>query len=342
MPKEHNAAYYCQRASAGLIISEATVISEQGNGWSGAAAIYKPEHVSGWAKVTSAVHQKGGVIFCQLWHMGRVTSSKFHGLQPVSASAIAATGNAWCHNKEKVPYEEPRALDETEIPAVVAEYRHAAQCAKEAGFDGVEIHAANGYLIDQFLQSSTNKRSDAFGGSPENRMRLLNLVIAACETVFETSCIAVRLSPNGSFGSMGSDDNFASFSYFIEHLPAGLAYAHIVDGLAFGFHEKDRVFRAYDARRLYPGVIIGNCGYSQDMAQGVIDAGCLDAVAFGRPFIGNPDLVERFRNKWPLAPLPEFPLWYEAPGDDFESPAAQAMGYSDFPSYVPEDKPDDK
>jgi N-ethylmaleimide reductase len=268
--------------------------------------------------------------------MGRVCHSDFHGLQPVAPSAIAAEGNAWCHNKIKKPYEVPRALETEEIATVVDEYRKAAQCASSAGFDGVEIHAANGYLIDQFLQSTTNTRTDEYGGSMENRFKFLKQVLEAVGTVFPYNRIAIRLSPNGSFGSMGSPDNHEAFSFYIEQLNSyGLSFLHLVDGLAFGFHNKCPVFRAFHARSLFNNPIVGNCGYTKESAEGAINTGCLDAIAFGRITLANPDLVARFRNNWPLAPTPPYPLWYEAPGDNAEDPETQAEGYCDFPSYSP-------
>jgi len=217
-PKQHSVDYYVQRAGAGLLISEGTIPSQQGMGWSGAPAIYSPEHVAAWRKVTDAMHAAGSK-----------THSSFHGLQPASASAIGVEGNAWCLGKTKKPYEVPRALEAAEIPRVVEELRHAAACAKEAGFDGVELHGANGYLIDQFLQSCSNKRTDDYGGSPEKRFRLLREVIAAVSTVFPPSRIGVRLSPNGAFNGMGSPDNVETFTYVITQLDAlGLMYLHVM------------------------------------------------------------------------------------------------------------------
>ena len=309
-PKSHSVDYYVQRSGAGLLISEGTIPSKQGMGWAGAPAIYSPEHVAAWRTVTDAVHAAGSKIVCQLWHMGRVTHSSFHGLQPVSASAIAAEGNAHLLDKKKSPYEVPRALEAAEIATVVEELRHAAACAKEAGFDGVELHGANGYLIDQFLQSCSNTRTDEYGGSPEKRFRLLKEVIAAVSTVFPASRIGVRLSPNGAFNNMGSADNLETFTYVIKQLDTlSLMYLHVLDGLAFGFHNKCEVFRASRVRALFHGPLIGNCGYSKDGAEAVINAGALDAVAFGRPFLANPDLVERFRKSYPLADTPPYPLW---------------------------------
>lgn len=338
MPGPHSVDYYVQRSSAGVLITEATVISPQGMGWAGAPGIYTPEHVAGWKTVTSAVkaHNPKSIFYVQLWHMGRVTHSDFHGLQPVSPSDVTCSGNAWVYDKVKKPYEQPRPLELSEIVTLKEEYRNAAQCAKDAGFDGIEIHSANGYLLDQFLQPVTNKRSDEFGGSKENRFRLLKEVLEVCGTVFPYNRIAVRLSPNGQFNDMGGSSNHEDFTFFISQLePYKLGYLHIMDGLAFGFHEKCPVFRASDARKVYSGVICGNCGYTRESATGAVNTGALDAVAFGRLYLSNPDLVERFRNNWPLADVPAFPTWYESPGDDFEDSATQAVGYSDYPTYTP-------
>jgi len=288
--------------------------------------------------VTSAVKEVNpkSIFFCQLWHMGRVTHSDFHGLQPVSASDVTCPGNCWVYDKVKKPYEQPRPTELAEIASVLEEYRHAAQCAKDAGFDGIEIHSANGYLLDQFLQPCTNKRNDDYGGSKENRFRMLKEVLEVCGTVFPFSRIAVRLSPNGQFNDMGGPSNFEDFTYFISQLEGyKLSYLHIMDGLAFGFHDKCQVFRAADARKVYSGVICGNCGYTKDTATGAINTGALDAVAFGRVYLSNPDLVARFRNNWPLAEVPGFPTWYEAPGDDFDDPETQSVAYSDYPAYTP-------
>lgn len=335
VPKSHNVAYYTQRASAGMLITEATAISPQGMGWSGCAAIYSPAHVEGWKKVTDSVHAAGGKIVCQLWHMGRVTHSAFHGLQPVAPSAVKAEGQCWIPGKKKADYEAPRALELAEIPAVIEEYRHAAECAKAAGFDGVEIHGANGYLLDQFLQTCTNKREDAYGGPKENRFRLLREVIAAVATVFPASRIGVRLSPNGAFNGMGSVDAIELFSYVISELDkVGLMYLHCMDGLAFGFHAKAEVFRASRMRSLFRGPLVGNCGYTKEAAEAVVNAGALDAVAFGRAFIPNPDLVERFRKGAKLAECSNMGLFYEAPGDDPDAPEVQAVGYSDWPAMA--------
>mmetsp|Transcript_3260 Transcript_3260/g.6800 ORF Transcript_3260/g.6800 Transcript_3260/m.6800 type:complete len:370 (-) Transcript_3260:150-1259(-) len=324
------AEYYTQRASAGLLITEATVISKQGMGWAGAGAIYTPEQVEGWKGVTKSVHAKDGKIFCQLWHQGRVTSSCFHGLQPVSASAIAATGQATDYDGSKHPFEVPRALETNEIAGVVEEYLTAARNAKEAGFDGVEIHAANGYFLDQFLQTVSNKRTDRYGGSKENRFRILAEVVEAVKQVFPSTRIGVRLSPNGAFNSMGSADNFDVFTYYISELnKLNLGYLHLMDGLGFGFHGLCKQMKLADARKVFDGVIMGNVGYEKLTAEGAILSGAADMIAFGRPYIANPDLVERFQNDWPLATGDHATYWtYENFPDGDAS-----QGYTDYPVY---------
>jgi N-ethylmaleimide reductase len=331
IPNKLSVDYYTQRASAGLVITEGTIPSKRGMGWAGAAAIYAPEHVEGWKKVTESVHKADGVIFCQLWHMGRVTSSAFHDIKPIGASPIAAKGQVTLYDGSKVPYEVPRPLELSEMKDVVEEYRVAAQNAKEAGFDGVEIHGANGYLLDIFLQSVSNHRSDKYGGSFENRFRLMGEVIEGVGTVFPSNRIGVRLSPNGNFGSMGSPDNYEAFTYYISQLNKfDLAYLHMLDGLGFGWHELCKQVKLADARKHYDGVIIGNVGYEKLTAEGAINSGGADMIAFGRPYISNPDLVERFANDWPLAPPADQKYWWWY--DNFPDGDA-SKGYTDFPTY---------
>lgn len=335
VPNQANVDYYTQRASGGLLISEGTIISKQGMGWAGAAAIYEPQHVEGWKKVTKSVHEAGGAIYCQLWHMGRVTSSVFHGLEPVGPSAIGAVGQVTDYDRNKVPYVVPRALETHEIAGVVEEYRAAAQNAKEAGFDGVEIHGANGYLLDLFLQSCSNVRTDEYGGSFENRFRIVAQVIEAILTVFPASRVGIRLAPNGSFSSMGSEDNFEAFTYYVSRLNKyNLGFVHIMDGLGFGFHNKCKQFKLADARKVFDNTIIGNVGYEKLTAEGAINTGAADLIAFGRPWISNPDLVERYKNNWPLAPA-DHATWWMYPTFPEGDPS---VGYSDFPVYTPEEK----
>lgn len=369
-------------------MTEATSISKQGTGWAHVPGIYTAEQVEGWKKVTEGVHAKGGVIFLQAWHMGRVTHSSYFGLQPVAPSAVVANGDgALGADFVKHPYEVPRALELDEIPAVIEEYRVAAENAKKAGFDGIELHSANGYFLDLWLQSKTNKREDKYGGPVENRFRFLKETIEAVSTVFPLDRIGVRLSPNGVFNDMGSPDNFGmiellslvnptnyfadpfstfcfaeTFKFVIAELNKfGLAYLHLMDGLAFGFHGQDKVFRLADARKVYDGTIIGNCGYSKDTAEGAVGTGAADMIAFGRPYLSNPgrhnfaskaaiayssdfvvivlcciceyvDLVERFENNWPLADTLPYQYWYNPPYADV------ALGYSDQPAYVAPEK----
>ena len=321
------AEYYVQRASAGLIIAEATAISEQALGWVNSPGIYTDAHTAGWKIVTSAVQAKGTPMFLQLWHCGRASHSSFRKDQslPVSASAVKLNGDYIHTPAGKLPYETPRALRTDEIPGVVADYRRAAERAKVAGFDGIEIHAANGYLIDQFLQSKTNQRTDQYGGSVENRFRFLREVLAAVLTVWPAGRVAVRLSPNGAFNDMGSPDYREQFLSTAKQLDADrLAYLHVMDGLAFGFHQLGQPLTLAEFRGVFRGPLMGNCGYTQATAEAAIVAGHADLIAFGRPYITNPDLVQRFANGWPPAPDAPVTVWS----------APTATGYTDFLSYA--------
>jgi N-ethylmaleimide reductase len=323
------AEYYTQRADAGLLITEATVVSEQGIGWINSPGIYTDQQGESWKQVVDAVHARGGTIFLQLWHCGRASHSSFHGGElPVAPSAVRLEGDGVHTPDGKKDYETPRALELDELPGIVTDYAAAARRARDAGFDGVEIHAANGYLLDQFLQSKTNRRDDAYGGSVENRFRLLREVVEAISTVYPASRVAVRLAPNGVFNDMGSPDYRETFSYAAEQLDAyGLAYLHVMDGLAFGFHEQGEPMTLKDFRGWFSGPLMGNCGYDQQSAEDAVASGAADLIAIGRPYISNPDLVERFRNGWPLAPLSDPTTWYY-----MENPVE---GYTDFPVYSP-------
>jgi len=327
LPNALMAEYYAQRASAGLVITEATTVSRQGNGWVNSPGIYTDAQGEAWRQVVDAVHAEGGTIFLQLWHCGRASHSDFHGGElPVSASAIKLEGDGVHTPQGKKPYETPRALDERELPGVVADYAAAARRAKAAGFDGVEVHAANGYLLDQFLQSKTNHREDGYGGSVEKRYRLLREVVEAVTRVFGAERVGVRLAPNGVFNDMGSPDYRETFLYVARQLDAyGLAYLHVMDGLAFGFHELGEPMTLDEFREVFSGPLIGNCGYTQETAEAAIARGAADLIAFGRPYISNPDLVERFRNGWPLAPDSDPTTWYSGDGT--------AEGYTSFPAY---------
>lgn len=325
VPNDLMQEYYIQRATAGLIISEAVTISEQGFGWVDSPGIYNNAQVEGWKKITTALHAKGTPIFMQLWHCGRASHSSFHnGHPPVSASAVKLNGETIHSPAGKQPYETPRALETHEVAAVVQDYRRAAERAKEAGFDGIEIHAANGYLIDQFLQSKTNHRTDVYGGSLENRFRFLKEIVEAILNVWPANRVGVRLSPNGVFNDMGSPDFRETFTDAATRLNTfGLAYLHIVDGLAFGFHELGAPMQLAEFRSLFSGTLMGNCGYTAETAESAIASGNADLIAFGRPFLSNPDLVERFANGWTLNPPAEMQFW--------SSPGAE--GYTDFPFH---------
>ncbi len=326
VPNDLMAEYYTQRASAGLIISEATTISPQANGWVQSPGVYTQEMTQGWRKVVDSVHEAGGKMFLQLWHMGRASHSHFHDGQPAVAPSAIAIGNGEPIRtpQGKQPQEVPRALESKEIPSVVQQYRAAAENALEAGFDGVEIHGANGYLIDQFLQSKTNQRTDDYGGSIENRYRFLGEVVDAVTSVWPAKRVGVRLSPNGVFNDMGSADYREQFTYAAEQLDNyRLAYLHIVDGLEFGFHEQGAAMVLSDFRKLFAGPLMGNCGYTQQSAETAIANNDADMIAFGRPFISNPDLVERFQNGWPLTDPGSPELWY----------SHAAEGYTSFPAH---------
>jgi N-ethylmaleimide reductase len=326
IPNALMAEYYSQRAGAGLIISEATAISQQGYGWVNAPGVYTKEQTAAWKQVVEAVHAQGSLIFLQLWHTGRASHSSFqlNNQLPVAPSAIKIEGAEAHTPNGKQPYETPRALETEEISQVVADYRQAAANAKQAGFDGVEIHSANGYLIDQFLESKTNKRSDRYGGSLENRYRFLKEIVESILTVWDASRVGIRLSPNGVFNDMGSPDYRETFTYVVQQLNNyGLAYLHLLDGLAFGFHEQGEAMTLSEFRKIYDGVLMGNCGYERESAEQAIANSDADLIAFGRPYISNPDLVARFANNWELNPDADIAIWY----------SFGAEGYTDFPTY---------
>ncbi len=319
------AEHYAQRASAGLIITEATVVSRQGIGWIGSPGIYTPEMSAGWRVVTERVKPTGAALFLQLWHCGRASHSDFHdGDLPVSASAVKLNGDQIRTPQGKKDYETPRPMSIAEIEATVADYRQAAVYARQAGFDGIEVHCANGYLLNQFLDSKTNRRDDQYGGSLENRFRFLAEVLAAVTEVWPSQRVGVRLSPNGVFNDMGSDDFRETYLFAVHELNRfNLAYLHIMDGLAFGFHGKGEPMTLAEFRAVYGGTIVGNCGYDKEGAAQRLTSGLADIAAFGRPFISNPDLVERLQHGWPMAPYDDMSRWY-TPGPE---------GYTDYPPY---------
>lgn len=325
VPNEVMAEYYYQRSTAGLLITEATVVSKQGIGWIDSPGIYTEEMVEGWRKVTNRIKPTTTPIFLQLWHCGRASHSDFHdGELPVSASAIKLNGDHIHTPLGSKSYEVPRPLSVDEIKATVNDYRRAAINAKAAGFSGVEVHSANGYLINQFLDSKTNHREDQYGGNLENRFRLLKEVLEVVLEVWAPEQVGVRISPNGVFNDMGSDDFRETYLYVVKELDKfNLGYLHIMDGLAFGFHEKGEPMSLTEFRPLYRGIIVGNCGYTKETAEERIAAGDADLIAFGRPFITNPDLPERFRNNHSVNPAEDMSLWY-TPGSE---------GYTDYAPF---------
>jgi N-ethylmaleimide reductase len=271
LPNSLMAEYYAQRASAGLIITEATVISTQGIGWVNSPGIYTEEQSEGWKEVVGAVHAKQTPIFLQLWHCGRASHSSFHDNQelPVAPSAVKLNGEYVITPTGKQPYETPRALETEEVSAIIEDYRLAAERAHAAEFDGVEIHSANGYLLDEFLQSRTNHRTDRYGGSLENRYRFLDEIVQALLTVWPSGRIGVRLSPNGIFNDMGSPDFRETFLYAAKQLNQyELAYLHVMDGLAFGFHELGPPMTLAEFREVFDGPRSGEGIAGQDSHAG--------------------------------------------------------------------------
>lgn len=325
VPNPLMAEYYSQRASAGLIVSEATAISAQGYGWHGAPALYTDEQEAGWRDVTSAVHAAGGRIFLQLWHMGRLSHPDFQdGQLPVAPSPIAAQGDAHTPTGNQ-PYVVPRELSVSEINAIYEDYATATKRARSAGFDGVEIHGANGYLIDQFLRDSANQRTDEFGGSIENRMRFLQGVTEAVIEAWSPDRTGLRLSPTMNGKGMGDSDPIALYSRVAETLNQyGLAYVHTAEAIQPGrLYNPDAPRVTPHIRDAYQGVLITNGGYDSASAAEAIENGEADAIAFGQKFIANPDLPERMRTGAPLN-TPDPDTYY----------SAGPHGYVDYPSLA--------
>jgi N-ethylmaleimide reductase len=321
-PNDLNAEYYRQRASAGLIISEATQITQEGQGYIWTPGIYSEAQVEGWRKVTSAVHAEGGLIFIQLWHVGRVSHVSLQpgGGQPVAPSAIAAKTETFLE-AGRAAVSAPRALRLDEIPRIVAEYKKAAENAKRAGFDGIEIHGANGYLIDQFLKDGTNKRADSYGGAVENRIRFALEVTDAVLSVWDKARVGIRLSPVSPANDAIDSDPAKVFFPLVEALSLrGLAYIHVIEG-ATGGPRDNAPFDFAALRKIFRGAYIANNAYTRGLAIETLRAGRADLIAFGKLFIANPDLVERLREDAPLnAPRQE--TFY---GGDAE-------GYTDYPT----------
>jgi len=321
VPQEINVKYYEQRASAGLIITEATPISPMGHGYPLLPGIYTDAQIAGWKKVTDAVHAKGGKIVIQLWHVGRISHpSLLNGETPVAPSAIKPAGKAFTF-QGLVDYVEPRALDASELPGIVADYVQAAKNALQAGFDGVEIHSANGYLLDQFLRDGSNKRTDNYGGSIENRARLLMEVTKAVVSAIGADKVGLRLSPVNPFNDMKDSNPQAVFNYVTEQLNHfNLAYLHVVEGGIHGGGVADP-FDFAAMRKLCKSPYMANLSYDKARGNAAIASGHADAVAYGVPFISNPDLVERFRKDAPLN---------EADSSSFYG--GTEKGYTDYPT----------
>src|SRR5580704_12558622 len=294
--------YYVQRASAGLIITEATQVSPQGVGYIRTPGIHSGGQVAGWKAVTDAVHKVGGTIFAQLWHVGRISHPDFHGGElPVAPSAIAADGEVFTA-RGKTKMLSPRALETDEIPGVIAQFKRGAEHAKAAGFDGVELHGANGYLLDQFLRDGTNRRTDAYGGTVRNRARLPLEVTEAVVAVWGADRVGYKVSPNGAFNSMSDSDPIATFSYLTDELSRlGLLYLHATEGVAGPMAPPaGTVLAAPVLRQRFKGPLILNGGYDQRSAEAAITGGDADLIAFGVPFLANPDLPLRYARHVPL------------------------------------------
>ena len=332
VPSPLAATYYGQRASeGGLIIAEATQVTQQGQGYPQTPGIYTDAQVTGWQQIAQAVKARGGVFFLQLWHVGRISHSSFQpdGALPVAPSAIAPAGTTFTNSWKREPYETPRALELHELPQLAANYKRAAERAKDAGFDGVEIHAANGYLLDQFLEDRTNHRQDQYGGSIENRARLLFEVLDAIAQVWPMERIGVRLSPFGENGDIGDSDPTALFGYVIKALAARrIGYVHLIEprsraGLVDTTNEQAPQSIAAMFRPLFPGPLIVSGGFTADTAEEILENGSADLVAFGRTFIANPDLPKRLATRAPLNPYDRSKFY----GGD-------ARGYIDYPSLA--------
>lgn len=305
VPTASAAIYYAQRATAGLIISEGAQISPQAVGYIDTPGIHSAEQVEGWKLVTDAVHAAGGRIFLQLWHVGAVSHPYFHnGALPVAPSAVKPTATAYTGNgMEEVPT--PRALETHEVKAIVEDYRQAAKNAQAAGFDGVEIHGANGFLIDQFLQSGTNLRTDEYGGSLENRARFALEVVQAAVDIFGAGRVGYKMSPSANLGGISDANPRETFSYLAEQLEQfGLAYLHVMEALPGHFmapkEKKEPI--APSLRKVFTGPFILNGGYDKETAEHALDTQAADLISFGVPFIANPDLVARYQTDVPLSP----------------------------------------
>ncbi|MCK1715684.1 MULTISPECIES: alkene reductase [unclassified Bradyrhizobium] len=330
VPSDLAAEYYGQRASAGLLISEATQISQQGQGYQDTPGIYSQAQIDGWRTVTNAVHAKGGRIFLQLWHVGRVSHVDLqdNGAAPVAPSPIRARTKTFVHNAF-VDVSEPRALTLDEIPGIVSDFRRAAANAVAADFDGVEIHGANGYLLDQFAKDGANVRADAYGGSVENRARLMLEVTAAVVEEIGGGRTGIRISPVSPANGVSSSDPQAQFDYIVDQLDAlGIVYIHVVEG-ATGGPRNVAPFDFGSLRRRFNNTYIANNGYDLELAASCLSAGKADLFAFGRPFIANPDLVDRLKTSAKLAEFNPATLY-----------GGGSAGYTDYPTIAAASRPE--
>jgi N-ethylmaleimide reductase len=322
VPSPMAPTYYAQRAGAGLQITEATQVCPEGQGYPRTPGIHSAEQVAGWKKVTDAVHAAGGHIFLQLWHVGRISHSSLQpgGQLPVAPSALRPSGSAVTLSG-LVPFETPRALVTDELPGIVEQYRTGARNALAAGFDGVEVHGANGYLLDQFLRDSTNQRADAYGGTLENRARLLFEVLDAAISVWGAPRVGVRISPVSRFNDIRDNDPQATFGYVAARASAlGLAYLHVLEGEPGADSAQLQPFDYARLRAAFAGPYMANCGYDRSRALAAVAGGAADLIAFGKDFISNPDLVERLKRNAPLN------AW---DADTFYS--GEEKGYIDYP-----------
>jgi 2,4-dienoyl-CoA reductase-like NADH-dependent reductase (Old Yellow Enzyme family) len=314
VPNDLMREYYVQRASAGLMLSEATSVSAMGVGYPDTPGIWSEEQVAGWKRITEAVHAAGGMMLLQLWHVGRISDPEYlGGALPVAPSAIAAKGHVSLM-RPKRDYVVPRALELSEIPGIVAEYRRGAENAKRAGFDGVEVHGANGYLLDQFLQDSTNRRTDAYGGSIENRARLMLEAVDACIEVWGADRVGLHLAPRCDSHTMGDSNPLATFGYVAEQTgKRKIAF------LCTREHQGPDAISP-ELKKIFGGVLIANEAFTKETAEAAIASGDADAVAFGKQFIANPDLPERFKLNAPLNEPDPSTFYAQGP-----------KGYTDYP-----------